>query len=164
LGFRVLFTYGTKTDEDLGKRMDRQNFDTVFSHYQIQVNGVRLHYVMGSPCEPIVLLHGWPQTWYEWRRVMPLLRLVILDLLLPGFGLEEARASGFLWHHWFHMVDDIPEALTQGREELYLCAIAYRRDPYNPHTLSNEDIAEYLRCYSVMQEDREERLRDFLGE
>src|SRR5438067_7330365 len=23
--------------------------------------------------DPVVLLHGWPQTWYEWRHVMPAL-------------------------------------------------------------------------------------------
>jgi pimeloyl-ACP methyl ester carboxylesterase len=31
------------------------------------VNGIQLHYVIGGQGDPIVLLHGWPQTWYEWR-------------------------------------------------------------------------------------------------
>ncbi|WGD50052.1 alpha/beta hydrolase [Bradyrhizobium sp. CB1650] len=38
-----------------------------------EVNGVRLHYVLGGPDNGplVVLLHGWPQTWYTWRKVMP---------------------------------------------------------------------------------------------
>ena len=44
-----------------------------FSHHYANLEGVRLHYVTMGDGAPVVLLHGWPQTWYEWRRVMPLL-------------------------------------------------------------------------------------------
>ena len=44
-----------------------------FSHHMASVNGIQLHYVIGGQGDPIVLLHGWPQTWYEWRHVMPVL-------------------------------------------------------------------------------------------
>ncbi|HEV8097158.1 MAG TPA: alpha/beta hydrolase [Burkholderiales bacterium] len=44
-----------------------------------------------------MLLHGWPQTWYEWRKVMPLLaeryRLVVPDL--PGLGDSSRPADGY---------------------------------------------------------------------
>lgn len=36
----------------------------------------RIHYVHNGPAEDresVVLVHGWPQTWYSWRKVMPLL-------------------------------------------------------------------------------------------
>ena len=42
-----------------------------FKHYRDDVNGITMHYVMGGEGDAIVLLHGWPQTWYEWRDVMP---------------------------------------------------------------------------------------------
>jgi pimeloyl-ACP methyl ester carboxylesterase len=32
-----------------------------------------MHYVMGGQGDAVVLLHGWPQTWYEWRHIMPAL-------------------------------------------------------------------------------------------
>jgi Epoxide hydrolase N terminus len=36
-----------------------------FSHYMASINGTQLHYVIGGKGDPVVLLHGWPQTWYE---------------------------------------------------------------------------------------------------
>lgn len=36
-----------------------------------KVNGVRIHYVTGGTGEPLVLLHGWPQTWYAWHGFGP---------------------------------------------------------------------------------------------
>ena len=43
---------------------------------------------MGGKGDPVVLLHGWPQTWYEWRHVMPALArnytVIVPDL--PGLG------------------------------------------------------------------------------
>jgi pimeloyl-ACP methyl ester carboxylesterase len=32
---------------------------------------VRLHYVRMGSGPPVVLLHGWPGFWYDWRRVLP---------------------------------------------------------------------------------------------
>lgn len=50
-----------------------EEFANTFKHYTAFVNGVQLHYVMGGKGAPVVLLHGWPQTWYEWRKIMPAL-------------------------------------------------------------------------------------------
>jgi hypothetical protein len=44
-----------------------------FSHHTASINGIQLQYVIGGQGDPTVLLHGWPQTWYEWRHVMPAL-------------------------------------------------------------------------------------------
>jgi hypothetical protein len=41
-----------------------------FSHHKASVNGIQLHYVIGGHGDPVVLLHGWPETWYEWHLVM----------------------------------------------------------------------------------------------
>ncbi|MEU6393677.1 alpha/beta hydrolase [Streptomyces sp. NPDC046939] len=61
-----------------------------FSHRWVDADGVRLHAVQGGrPDGPaVVLLAGFPQTWWAWREVMPQLadrfRVVALDL--PGQG------------------------------------------------------------------------------
>jgi cephalosporin-C deacetylase-like acetyl esterase len=48
--------------------------NVTFSHHMASVNdGIQMHYVIGGQGEPVVLLHGWPQSWYEWRHVMPAL-------------------------------------------------------------------------------------------
>jgi pimeloyl-ACP methyl ester carboxylesterase len=60
--------------------------------------GVRVHLAESGPPDgpPVLLLHGWPQHWWEWRRVIPLLndryRLLIPDL--RGFGWSEWPADG----------------------------------------------------------------------
>jgi pimeloyl-ACP methyl ester carboxylesterase len=47
-----------------------------------------MHYVTGGTGEPLVLLHGWPQSWYAWRGIMPTLaeRYTVYALDLPGLG------------------------------------------------------------------------------
>ncbi len=52
--------------------------DTEFKHDFLQVNGVELHSVTcGEKSDhdptPILLLHGFPECWYSWRYLMPLL-------------------------------------------------------------------------------------------
>jgi pimeloyl-ACP methyl ester carboxylesterase len=64
----------------------------------LQLSRVKLHIVLGgvSAGEPVVLLHGWPQTSHEWRKVMPLLgdryRLIVPDL--PGLG-DSSRPTAY---------------------------------------------------------------------
>ena len=45
-----------------------------FQHHFADLGEVTIHYVTAgsglADRPPIVLLHGWPQTWYEWRHVM----------------------------------------------------------------------------------------------
>jgi hypothetical protein len=38
-----------------------------------QVNGTTLHYVRGGTGPDVMLLHGFPENWYAYHRVMPLL-------------------------------------------------------------------------------------------
>jgi pimeloyl-ACP methyl ester carboxylesterase len=76
------------------------NFDQAFARRFAEANGVRLHYVIGGPPagDLVVLLHGWPQTWYTWRRVMPALaeagyRVVAVDY--RGAGESEKPLGGY---------------------------------------------------------------------
>ncbi|MEU1881651.1 alpha/beta hydrolase [Streptosporangium sp. NPDC020072] len=68
-----------------------------FTSRHAEVNGVRLHYVSGGSGEPLVLLPGWPQTWWEYRKVMPALaaryRVIVVDL--RGMGGSGKPASGY---------------------------------------------------------------------
>jgi len=42
-----------------------------FVHDKLVVNGARIHYVTAGRGDPIVFIHGFPETWYQWRHVMP---------------------------------------------------------------------------------------------
>ena len=46
-----------------------------WTHHVRMVNGFRMHYVIAGSGAPLVLLHGWPQSWYEWRKVIPALEV-----------------------------------------------------------------------------------------
>jgi pimeloyl-ACP methyl ester carboxylesterase len=72
-------------------------FAQTFTHHTANVNGVRLHYVMGGKGEPLVLLHGWSKTWYKWRKVMPALaeRYTVIVPDLPGLGDSSPSTTGY---------------------------------------------------------------------
>jgi hypothetical protein len=44
--------------------------DTFTSRY-VDIGELRLHAVTGGGGPPLLLVHGWPQTWYQYRMVMP---------------------------------------------------------------------------------------------
>lgn len=46
-----------------------------FEHHHVRLSQVSMHYVTAGPATgaPVLLLHGWPSTWYEWRHVMGIL-------------------------------------------------------------------------------------------
>ena len=58
---------------------------------------VTLHHVEAGRGEPVVLLHGWPQTWYEWRKVMPALaeRYRVIAPDLRGLGDSSRPLEGY---------------------------------------------------------------------
>ncbi|GAB3891858.1 hypothetical protein GCM10029964_065720 [Kibdelosporangium lantanae] len=61
------------------------------------VNGTRLHYVAGGRGEPLVLLPGWPVTWWEFRRIMPVLarRYRVIAVDLRGMNLSAKPTTGY---------------------------------------------------------------------
>jgi hypothetical protein len=46
--------------------------DTFTSRY-IDAGELRQHAVIGGGGPPLLLVHGWPETWYAWRLLMPAL-------------------------------------------------------------------------------------------
>ena len=54
-------------------------------HHFVEANGIRLHYVEAGSGPLVILLHGFPDFWYSWRRQIPALadagfRVVAPDL------------------------------------------------------------------------------------
>ncbi len=71
--------------------------DFAINHHTALVNGVRLHYVIAGAGDPVVLLHGWPETWLEWRRIIPALadRYTVVAPDLRGFGDSDKPSGGY---------------------------------------------------------------------
>jgi pimeloyl-ACP methyl ester carboxylesterase len=76
--------------------MDLPHLDGV-THRTVPARGVRFHVAEAGAGDPVVLVHGWPQHWWTWRHVVPLLaphaRLVMIDL--RGFGWTDAPPGAY---------------------------------------------------------------------
>jgi pimeloyl-ACP methyl ester carboxylesterase len=69
-----------------------------FTHRYAEVNGTRIHYVMGGKGPAIVLLHGYPYNWALWRKMMPSLAQAGFSVIAPdlrGFGDSARPGTGY---------------------------------------------------------------------
>ena len=68
-----------------------------FTSRHVDVGEVRLHAVIGGEGPPLLLVHGWPQTWYQSRLLMPALardfEVVAVDQ--RGIGLSDKPEDGY---------------------------------------------------------------------
>ncbi|WP_328491462.1 alpha/beta hydrolase [Streptomyces sp. NBC_00414] len=72
-------------------------FLDVFTSRLVEVNGLRLHAVTGGEGPALLLIGGWPQTWYAWREVMPALarRHTVVAVDSRGAGLSDKPDDGY---------------------------------------------------------------------
>ena len=96
----VLITAGAPRSraEPGGEAAVAAGFWKTFHHGEVMANGVRLHYVEGGTGAPLLLVSGWPESWYAWRRVMPALAAAgrhVIALDPPGFGDSDHPQSGY---------------------------------------------------------------------
>ena len=63
----------------------------------VRVGDVNIHAVIGGEGPPLVLLHGFPQTWWAWRKMMPLLagRHTVIAVDLRGAGHSDNPPTGY---------------------------------------------------------------------
>jgi pimeloyl-ACP methyl ester carboxylesterase len=66
-------------------------------HHKAACNGQLIHYVRAGVGDPVVLLHGWPATWYHWRKLIPLLapHHTVVAPDLRGFGDSSKPQAGY---------------------------------------------------------------------
>jgi pimeloyl-ACP methyl ester carboxylesterase len=187
-------------------------------HRHVALADVTLHVAeAGAPGRPAaILVHGWPQSWFEWREVMPRLagdfhvvapdlrglgdssrpatgydkltlgrdivrlaaslglerwavighdwggpvavaaaleapgavtHLGVFDVTVPGIG-PDVSQGGRRWHHAFHRTLALPEALTAGRERVYL-EWFYRAFSWTHEWLTPAVLDEFTRVYAA---------------
>jgi pimeloyl-ACP methyl ester carboxylesterase len=72
-------------------------FTGTFTSRYIATGTLRQHVVTGGDGPPLLLIHGWPQTWYAWRLVMPALAHDF-QVIAPdqrGIGLSGRPEDGY---------------------------------------------------------------------
>jgi pimeloyl-ACP methyl ester carboxylesterase len=111
----------TSTEQQLLTEGNSFEVDNVtFSHHTASVNGIQLHYVMGGKGDPVVLLHGWPETWYGWHKIMPALakNFTVIAPDLRGLGDSSKPPTGY---DGKTIAEDIHQLVTQlGFKTIYL--------------------------------------------
>jgi pimeloyl-ACP methyl ester carboxylesterase len=67
------------------------------THREVDVGAVRLHVAEAGSGPPLILIHGWPQHWWSWRRLIPALaeryRVLVPDL--RGWGWSDAPSGDY---------------------------------------------------------------------
>ncbi len=187
-------------------------------HHTVNVNGIRMHVAEAGKGPPVVLLHGYPETWFAWRHQWPDLardyHVIMPDLrgygdtdkpdtgydkrnmaedirqLVAHFGYErialvghdrgarvatrfakdhrsvvdrlavfdniptrvvfnatDAKLAKMYWFFYFQQVPHLPEALIQGREDIFLRHF-FTTWCYNPGAIDEAAVAEYVRAYA----------------
>jgi haloacetate dehalogenase len=83
-------------------------------HHRVVANRIKQHYVQAGSGPPVVLLHGFPFTWYAWRHQIPVLgeryRLIVPDL--RGYGATEKALHGYDKRTMAHGVRTTPIAFN----------------------------------------------------
>ena len=69
----------------------------MWEHRTARVNGINIHYVIQGQGSPVILVHGWPEFWYSWRKVIPALaeRFQVIAPDMRGFGYSDKPLSGY---------------------------------------------------------------------
>ncbi len=197
------------------RRFDAAALGAGFRHETVAASDVKLNVVLGGAGDPVVLLAGWPQSWYAWRKIMPRLaaRYEVAAIDLPGMGDSERPARNYdvasiarrvheavatlgfqrvrlvthdigtwlafpyaheygrtlhsvvfmdavipglfaappdpkLWHFGFNQQRGLAEALTAGRERVFL-EWFFRNRSLVTDAIGEADLDEYARVYSA---------------
>jgi len=68
-----------------------------FSNHYATINGITLHYVTGGQGTPLVLIPGYPETWWAYHKIMPLLaryhQVIVVEM--RGMGSSDKPLNGY---------------------------------------------------------------------
>ncbi|HEY6331328.1 MAG TPA: alpha/beta hydrolase [Blastocatellia bacterium] len=82
-----------------------------FASQTVTLNGTRLHFVRGGKGPALILIHGFPQDWFEYNTIMPRLakQFTVIAVDLRGVGESTPASGGF---DAANMAEDIHQLAT----------------------------------------------------
>ena len=96
----VLLVWGSwlakaKAQEQMGPLATGLSKD--FESETATVNGIKLHYVRGGKGPAVILIHGFPQDWFEYHAIMPRLakQFTVIAIDLRGVGGSTTTTEGY---------------------------------------------------------------------
>jgi len=77
-------------------------FSKTFTSRFVDAGGLRQHIVIGGDGPPLLLVHGWPENWYQYRALMPALARdhTVIAVDQRGMGLTESRRAATTPPRW----------------------------------------------------------------
>jgi pimeloyl-ACP methyl ester carboxylesterase len=74
-----------------------RGFSKKFTSRFVNAGGLRQHVVIGGDGPPLLLVHGWPENWYQYRALMPALArdFTVIAVDQRGMGLTEKPKGGY---------------------------------------------------------------------
>jgi alpha/beta hydrolase fold len=74
-----------------------EGFTDTFTSRYVDTGDLRQHAIIGGEGPPLLLVHGWPQTWYQYRLVMPALArdFEVIAVDQRGIGLSDKPHDGY---------------------------------------------------------------------
>jgi pimeloyl-ACP methyl ester carboxylesterase len=74
-----------------------RGFGKTFTSRFVNAGGLRQHVVIGGDGPPLLLVHGWPENWYQYRALMPALArdFTVIAVDQRGMGLTEKPRRGY---------------------------------------------------------------------
>ena len=74
-----------------------EGFTNTFESRYVDAGDLRMHAAIGGDGPPLLLIHGWPQTWYQYRLLMPALArdFQVVAAEQRGIGLSDKPEDGY---------------------------------------------------------------------
>ncbi len=130
------------------------------THHYADVNGIKMHYAKAGKGDPIIILHGFPADWFEWRHVMTALekKYTVIVPDLRGIGETQKVKKGYELENQAKDVASLIDVL--GYDTVNLVGhdigapIAYATTELYPEKVTKVALLEFIMAGAGMEEVR----------